>query len=85
MLDSQILKAITRQIQARFPEMINCRPKVRPQTTPKSVKKAGRSETLRYLITYRSHATLSSDKQIERWVRVIVNKRGKIIKITTSR
>lgn len=81
MLDTKTLAAITDQIHRLFPETSSSQPKVRPQPVPKS---AASSETLHYLLTFRGNAALAGGKTISRSVRVVVNGRGKILKVTTS-
>jgi hypothetical protein len=83
MLDSKTLAAITRQVQARFPEAVGCQPKVRQQALPKSP--APTVQAANYLVTYRSQAVLPAGGHIERLIRVTVNVNGKILKISTSR
>jgi hypothetical protein len=85
MIDSKTLNQITQQVQARFPEVNGCLPKVRPQPTPKTNNPVGATPTPRYLVTYRSQSALPSGEHIVRWIRVVVEAQGKIVKITTSR
>ena len=81
-MDTKIIKSISTQVYRRFPEMAGCQPKVILQAAPqpKSILAAPR-----YLLTYRNSVLTPGGKSIPRFVRVIVNGQGIIIKITTSR
>lgn len=81
-MDPNVLKKVVNQIHHRFPEFSGSKPKVRVQNTPqaKSVR-----ATPTYLLTFHYKASTNGKKIIPRWVRVVVNERGKILKITTSR
>jgi hypothetical protein len=82
MLDMKTLTAISRQVQARFPEVSGCQPKVRQQALSKSAVTGVQPN---YLVTYRIQATLPAGGQIERLIRVTADLHGKILKISTSR
>jgi hypothetical protein len=85
MLEPTVIKAVTSQIHHKFPEFAGCQPKVHQQDVPQP--KALFASTT-YLLTYASTAqaqSASGSKAIPRWVRVVVNEKGKILKITTSR
>jgi len=84
-MDPKILKTVVAQVQRRFPEFAGSKPKVRQQNTPQA-KSASASPT--YLLTFQSTARVAggdSNRTMQRWVRVVVSEKGKIIKITTSR
>ncbi len=84
-MNPQVLKAVIAQVRRRFPELGDCQPKVRLQHAPQP-KLAGSQPT--YLLTFQTTARLRSaqgDKPLQRWVRVVVDESGKILKITTSR
>jgi len=79
------LKTIVAQIHRRFPEFAGSQPRVRLQKAPQPVpEKLGQT----YLLTfYKTVGAVkgSEGKSIPRWMRVVINERGKILKITTSR
>lgn len=84
-MDKKTLNSVVTHIHRRFPEVEGCQPKVRQRqsATPKS-----RSADPTYLLTFHSNAktqTPSGKKVIPRYVRVVVNEKGKILKVTTSR
>ena len=83
-MDPKLLKTIVAQIHRRFPEFANSQPRVRLQKAPQS--KSASSEP-NYLLTFHSKANAGSaadQKSLPRWMRVVVNQKGNIVKITTS-
>jgi hypothetical protein len=84
-MDSKLVQAISKDIYRRFPEFAGVKPKVRQQQAPQA---KSLSAATTYLLTFQSTgraATSSGSKNIPRWVRVVVNSQGKILKVTTSR
>jgi hypothetical protein len=84
-MDKQTLKSVVTQIHHRFPEVDGCQPKVRSR---KSAQPKTTTAKPTYLLTFHSKGkavTSSGNKTIPRYVRVVVNEKGKILKITTSR
>lgn len=84
-MDKKTLNSVVSTIHRRFPEVDGCQPKVRsrqaaqPKSTPTDPT---------YLLTFHSKGkakTSSGEKTIPRYVRVVVNEKGKILKVTTSR
>ncbi len=84
-MDPKILKQVVSQIHKRYPEFSESQPKVRrqphaPDTPPPAEPN--------YLLTFKTSAVVQSasgSKTMSRYLRVVVNARGKLIKITTSR
>lgn len=84
-MDPSVLKAVVAQVYRRFPEFSGCQPKVRLQDAPQPKSIAIKPT---YLLTFHSTARAQSatgSKALPRWVRVVVNEKGKILKVTTSR
>jgi hypothetical protein len=81
-LSPEIIKSVTNQIQKKYPEFAGVAPKVRRQPLPKGAEST--NQTL-YLFTFNVSAQAADNVTIPRSVRVTVNDKGKIIKITTSR
>jgi len=81
-LTPQALKTITKYIYARFPEISGSKPQVKQRPVPKT-KTNLPNET--YLITYEKLAHSGQGIVIPRSVRVIVNHKGEIIRVSTSR
>lgn len=84
-MDSKILKKVVNQIHRRYPEFAGCQPKVRPQTLPRD--NADEHQT-NYLLTFSSRATTISSvgvKSMPRYLRVVIDANGRILKVTTSR
>jgi len=84
MLTAKTLTQINLHVKKKFPEVASWKPKVRPQAVPKSSKDQANREP-RFLVTYQGKIKLPNGESMERQVRVVVNKQGKIFKITTSR
>lgn len=82
-MDPKIIKNISAQIYRQFPEMAGVQPKARLQPAPES--NGGGSRTQTYLITFNTQVRLETGKSMPRWVRVVINEKGKVLKITTSR
>lgn len=74
-----IVQKISREVYRRFPEFSGVSPKVKEQHT----SKASASPT--YLLTFNTRVNLPDKKTMTRWVRVVVDDTGKILKTTTSR
>jgi hypothetical protein len=80
-MDPSLIKRISQDIYRRFPEFVGISPKVRVQ----AMKEKPSSGLQTFLLTYNHQANLPDHKTLPRWVRVVANEQGKIIKITTSR
>jgi len=80
-MDKEIVTSINKEVYRRFPELNGKAPKIRSQNT--------RSKNARslptYLFVYSGTVRISENKTMPRLVRVIVNEKGKILKISTSR
>lgn len=84
-MDPKTLKNVIAQVHRRFPEVAGCQPKVHLQQGPQPKSAAGLSV---YLLTFhnlKKTQTGNGERTILRWVRVVVNENGKILKISTSR
>jgi len=84
-MDQKLLKQVVADVYDRYPEFAGCRPKVRLQTTAQG-KPA--DDPPNYLLTFKGTASARSatgTKSISRYLRVVVDQQGKIIKVTTSR
>lgn len=84
-MDASILKQVVSQIHKRYPEFAGIQPKVRNQKPPQS---KAESNTSNYLLTFSGNATAKSasgSKSMPRYLRVVVDANGKILKVTTSR
>jgi hypothetical protein len=84
-MDASTLKQVVAQIHRRYPEFANVLPKVREQTI-----RHAQQTTLQptFLLTFHSSAKTASRagvKTLPRVMRVVVDERGKILKVTTSR
>jgi hypothetical protein len=78
-MDTKLIKNISEQVYRRFPEVTGNKPKVRLQP------KTGNAAKATYLLTFSGKAIIANGKSIPRYVRVVADENGKIIKMTTSR
>lgn len=85
-MDPKIVKSVTNKVYRQFPEMAGVQPKIRNQvTSAMKSKPAGPGYPATYLLTYQTKVQIpGANRMLPRWVRVVVNSQGKIIKITTS-
>jgi hypothetical protein len=81
-MDKKLVNSISRQIYKQFPEFDGKKPKVRRRTSPKSNHS---NQKITYLLTYQGTSKVQGGKTINRYVRVVADQNGKIIKTTTSR
>ena len=81
-MDQGAIRKICKEVYRRFPELDGQTPKVQARAVPDG-KSDDNGKT--YLLTFHAEALTSSHKVINRWVRVVADERGKILKITTSR
>ncbi|MDD2694493.1 MAG: hypothetical protein PHD58_01040 [Anaerolineales bacterium] len=81
-MDAKTLKSITAQIYRKFPDMDGSKPTVRRQN---GAQKAAAAHDPTYLLVFHKRVPIDSQRTISRYVRVVVNEQGKILKITTSR
>lgn len=83
-MDQKIVKTISAQIYRLFPEVTGNKPKVRRQPVPKN-KSGVESPQCTYLLTFHSKTKAQGGRTINRYVRVVADGKGKILKFTTSR
>ena len=79
-MKSNAVQMVSKEVYRRFPDFSGVKPKVQTQNPPDSTS-AGKT----YLLTYHQNAKLGSGKVLPRWIRVVADEVGKIIKISTSR
>ena len=79
-MNQKIINQISKSVYKQFPEVRGTRPKIKQQPQAKALK-----VDPNYVLTYRTMASLGNGKRIPRQVRVVANRNGKIIRISTSR
>lgn len=86
-LDSKIIKNVSDRVYQRFPEVSGTKPSIKKQNERKKPNRSDSSvkDVNSYLLTYKGSVLLGNGKKMNRWVRVVVDNKGKILKITTSR
>ena len=85
-LNTQVINSVSRHIHQQFPETVGVQPKVTIQHSPSrksGFQTDGHPNT--YLLVYSSKVVVSEGSSMTRLVRVVVNEKGKILKISTSR
>jgi hypothetical protein len=79
-MEKKIIDAVTSHVHHRFPEMAGCNPKVQTQSTT-----LVKSTAANYLLIYEKVCRVADGKTVNRIVRVVIDEKGKILKMTTSR
>lgn len=84
-MDPTLLKQVLARVYKRYPEFAGLKPKVRIQAHPQ-----GRpaSDTPSYLLTFKGTVSAKSatgPKMLPRYLRIVVDQQGNIIKASTSR
>jgi hypothetical protein len=83
-MEPKFVKSISEYVYRKFPEMAGKKPRIRKQ--PNGQAKTGeRAAVSTYLLTFRGKGEGPGGVVIPRWVRVVANNRGKILKVSTSR
>ncbi len=84
-LNAKHLQIISQSVYRKFPEVAGARPSVRPQSLPTAKRLGDMHPGLLYLLTFKSMGSSPEGKLLPRFVRVVVDEEGRIIKISTSR
>jgi hypothetical protein len=79
-MNSNAVQMVSKEVYRQFPDFSGVKPKVQAQN---SSARASAEKT--YLLTYHQNAQLGTGKVLPRWVRVVADESGKILKISTSR
>ena len=81
-MDPEIIRVVNKEVYRRFPEMDGKTPKVRAQKVLQNPE-LNKSQT--FLLVYSSYVHTVDKNTLHRYVRVTINEKGKILKISTSR
>jgi hypothetical protein len=81
-LNQKVIQAVSSEIYRRFPEVKGKQPRVQIRSSTKGRSIFSPRPT--YLLTFRGQATTSTSKTLPYWVRVVIDDRGRILKITMS-
>ena len=79
------LQVISQSVYRKFPEVAGARPSVRPQSLPTGKRLGEAHPGPHYLLTFKSIGSSPEGRLLPRFVRVVVDEEGRIIKISTSR
>lgn len=79
-MKSHSVESLKKQVYRRFPEFTGVRPKIKP--FPRTESSKGPAT---YQLTFRLDTQVANGRRLVRWLRVIADDGGKIIKITTSK
>jgi hypothetical protein len=80
-MNAKLLQAICQEIYRRYPQMVGKRPRVHPVSVPAG-KTAGQPA---HLLVFESQGQTAGQRKITTLLRVVVDRDGKILKISTSR
>ena len=75
-MDQAKLTQVNREVYRRYPEFKGITPELHTSST---------GEKAIYTLTYNHVAVISDQKKIPRYLRVVVDAQGKIVRVTTSR
>lgn len=79
-MNRNTIQTISKEVYRRFPDFKGIKPKVQAQKSP-----TGASGGKTYLLTFHQNTHLAAEKVLPRWVRVVADEGGKILKLSTSR
>lgn len=77
-MKAELIEKVNKQIYRRFPAVKGSKPRVQ------SRQPGGVNSSREYTLAYHNKVTTSTGKSMPYWVRVVIDERGNIIKITTS-
>jgi hypothetical protein len=77
-MDDAVITKVNRSVSKQFPEMRGIRPRVK-------LEGEDRRGNPRFLLTYSATAELPGGRKMKRVVRAVVDERGKILKLSTSK
>lgn len=77
-MEKKVVEKISKMVYAKFPEVKGKKPKIK---TSKTVT----MDNGNFILTYNATAKDIRGRSIPRYVRVVANAKGKIIKMSTSR
>ena len=72
-----VITKVQKQVSKQFPEMAGSKPTVKQQSS--------REGHEQFLLTFKGKADLPGGRKINRVVRVVVDERGHILKMSTSK
>ena len=75
-MDRDLLQKINQKVVSRFPEMRGVKP---------SVKRERTRSGLRFRLTYKGKVELPGDRTMKRVTHVLVDERGKVLRMSTSK
>ncbi len=78
-MNNSAIQRVSKEVYRRFSDFSGVKPKVQAQKSP-----AGAFADKTYLLTFHQNARLGDGKVLPRWVRVVADESGKILKISTS-
>jgi len=82
-MEKNVINKISDSVYQKFPDMKGSQLKIEENKRPGAKSINPKDET--FLLTYKSTAKDPLGRKIPRWVRVIANTKGKILRISTSR
>jgi hypothetical protein len=85
-MDQNLIEAVCEEVYRRFPEIRGKKPKVQKVSSTEELAQKGRSisRAPTYLLIFQSQAVTANQKSLPTLVRVVIDERGKILKISMS-
>lgn len=80
-MNAKLLQAICQEIYRRYPQMAGQRPRVHPVAAPAG-KATGKAA---HLLVFESQGQTADRRNVTTLLRVVVDRDGKILKVSTSR
>ena len=84
-LRSGDVKSISTNVYRKFPELKGVIPSVTEQSIPNTKKSSKTNQTYSYLLTYKGVVSIPGGHTMHKIVRVVVNNKGKVLKMTSSK
>ena len=79
------VKSISATVYRKFPELTGVIPSVNKQSILKTKNSSKTNHTYSYLLTYKSVVSIPGGHTMHKIVRVVVNNKGKVLKMTSSK
>ena len=84
-LSSGNVKSISAKVHRKFPELKGVVPSINKQSIPNNKILSKTNHTSRYLLTYKGVASMPGGHTMHKIVRVVVNNKGQVLKMTLSK
>lgn len=79
-MDKKVLSSVLDQVYHRFPDYSGIHPKIQ-----KREAQGNQAASESFLLVFHKVVKTENNRQLPKWLRVVVNSSGKIIKVSNSR